>query len=119
MADSPEIPLHVFQVLEEEYISLHGPISADGLTVELPDEENENKWRTVEARLDWRFHQGHIKDPVRFANSLLQHKKPQQPLPIPSQLENIQSYEWLKIELERYLLQKIDNATLQRLGDWQ
>ena len=116
---SPEIPLHVFQVLEEEYISLHGPISADGLTVELPDEENENKWRTVEARLDWRFHQGHIKDPVRFANSLLQHKKPQQPPPIPSPLQNIQSPEWIKIELERYLLQKIDNATLQRLCDWQ
>jgi hypothetical protein len=116
---APEIPLHVFQVLEEEYISLHGPISADGLPVELPDEGNENKWRTVEARLDWRFHQGHIKDPVRFANTLLQHKEPQQPLPIPSPLQNIQPSEWTKIELERYLLQKIDNTTLQGLCDWQ
>jgi hypothetical protein len=45
MANSPEIPLHVYQVLEEEYISLHGAISEDGLTVELPDQENENTWR--------------------------------------------------------------------------
>jgi hypothetical protein len=115
MANSPETPLHVYQVLEEEYISLHGAISEDGLTVELPDQENENTWRPVEARRDWRFHQGHIKDPVGFASGLLLCKGPQQE----STLQNIQSFNWMKTDLKKYLLQKIDHATLQRLCDWQ
>jgi hypothetical protein len=72
MSSRLEIPLHLFEVLEEEYISLHGPIPAgEVLTVMLPNAEAEDKWREVKAARNWLFDEGHIKDPVGLANSLL------------------------------------------------
>jgi hypothetical protein len=72
MSSSLEIPLHLYEVLEEEYISLHGPIPAgEVLTVKLPNVEAEDKWRAVRAARNWLFDEGHLKDPVGLANSLL------------------------------------------------
>src|SRR2546423_6460935 len=72
MSSSLETPLHLYEVLEEEYISLHGPIPVgEVLTVRLPNVEAEDKWREVRAARKWLFDEGHIKDPVGFANSLL------------------------------------------------
>lgn len=66
-----DIPLHLYQVLEEEYASLHGPIRADRkFYVQLPDEENENYTWCVEAGRDWFFRLGHVKDVEPLAGRL-------------------------------------------------
>ncbi|HEX6184187.1 MAG TPA: patatin-like phospholipase family protein [Pyrinomonadaceae bacterium] len=68
MPDTPDITLHAYQILEEEYVALHGSISADPLRLKLPDGE---KMREVEATLGWDFRLGHLKDPPGFAGYLL------------------------------------------------
>ncbi|HYP53920.1 MAG TPA: patatin-like phospholipase family protein, partial [Pyrinomonadaceae bacterium] len=73
MSKSSEIPLHVYQVLEEEYVSLHGSLEEDDVLA-LPHEAREDKRRgagdgrrrKVRARRDWFFHRGHVKNPVGF-----------------------------------------------------
>jgi hypothetical protein len=81
MQKNPEIPLEFFQVLEEEYISLHGAIPSppeDVLTIELPSEgdarasEGARKWRRVDAARDWTFRKGHVRDGVGLAKAILQ-----------------------------------------------
>ncbi|HZI19104.1 MAG TPA: patatin-like phospholipase family protein [Pyrinomonadaceae bacterium] len=77
---SESVPLHVFEVLEEEYVSLYGPI-ADGetLEVQLPavagassaGGEGRKAVRTVEAARDWLFRAGHLRDARAFAEDLL------------------------------------------------
>jgi hypothetical protein len=64
MPQQTEIPLHLYQVLEEEYLSLHGELSQSE-TVRLGDREAD-----IVAELDWDFHRGHIKEPERLANKL-------------------------------------------------
>lgn len=64
MPEQVEIPLHLYQVLEEEYLSLHGQLSQSE-TVRLGDREEE-----IVAELDWDFHRGHVRDPARLANRL-------------------------------------------------
>jgi hypothetical protein len=56
-------PLHLFQVLEEEFLSLHGDSALQPTVVTL-------KHRPVAAGLDWDFGDGHIKSPDRLANLL-------------------------------------------------
>jgi hypothetical protein len=126
MSSSPEMPLHLFQVLEEEYVSLHRPLSIDSLTVQLPDEENENRWRDVTARFDWSFHEGHVKDPFAFAASLLSvpdskdaKAKKRSPRTSRTIAQEAQSYDWAKWNLKRYLRQKISDERLQGICDDQ
>ena len=64
MPEQVEIPLHLYQVLEEEYLSLHGQLSGSE-TVRLRNREED-----ITAELDWRFHRGHVKDPARLASKL-------------------------------------------------
>jgi hypothetical protein len=74
MPDNIEIPLHLYQVLEEEFTSLYGSIPAEEiLVVELPAGEGGEELppRRVEAALDWRFRGGHVKDPVGLVAELL------------------------------------------------
>jgi Patatin-like phospholipase len=71
MTDTSKIPLQVYQVLEEEYISLHGPLDHKNEVV-LPDNNiSVDKYRLVRARRDWRFHRGHIKNPISLARKLV------------------------------------------------
>jgi hypothetical protein len=63
MPTSPEIPLHLYQVLEEEYLSLHGELSSE--------EEIKLHGHTIIARLDWQFHSGHLKAPAKLADKLV------------------------------------------------
>lgn len=62
MQKNPEIPLYVYQVLEEEYESLHGRIR-ERVTTYLPNPEDDNEPLLVESWRDWDFHRGHIKRP--------------------------------------------------------
>ncbi|HEU4478878.1 MAG TPA: patatin-like phospholipase family protein [Pyrinomonadaceae bacterium] len=76
MPSSLDFPFHVFQVLEEEYISLYGHLEQKTKTY--------LRGRQVTSGLDWNFHQGHIKDWVDFTSHL---QKPNLNLPI-----NLQRY---------------------------
>ena len=58
MPNSLDLPLHLFQVLEEEYLSLHGSLD-QRVEVNLAGQ-------SIISWLDWKFHQGHIKDFQRF-----------------------------------------------------
>ena len=58
-----DLPLHLFQVLEEEYISLYGQLEQQTV-INLDDRE-------VTSQLNWEFHPGHIKDLEKFKNSVL------------------------------------------------
>src|ERR1044072_1857359 len=72
MSSRLEIPLHLHEVLEEEYMSLHGSIPVgEALTVKLPNVEAEDKWREVRAARNWLFDEGHIVDPVGWPTPLL------------------------------------------------
>lgn len=119
MAKSPEIPLQLYQVLEEEYISLHGPIPAsEVMTVKLPG-EGENGWRDVKATRGWRFWEGHIKDPVGFASALLLHirtnaSKKQQPEDSSPTMQDDQSSDPAG-KLKDYLCTRIRVETLQEI----
>jgi hypothetical protein len=72
MSHSTKIPLDLFQVLEEEFVTLHGIPAHDGSqTVTIPDAKNRDAFRSVTATLDWSFHPSHIKDPRGLAVDLL------------------------------------------------
>lgn len=62
-----DLPLHLFQVLEEEYISLYGQLEQETI-VNLKDGLKD---RPVTSKLDWNFHAGHIKDWEKFKSNLL------------------------------------------------
>ncbi len=62
MPNSLDLSFHVFQVLEEEYISLHGHLEQE-TKILLRD-------RPVTSALDWNFHQGHIRNWEEFKRYL-------------------------------------------------
>lgn len=62
MSEPLDLPLHLFQVLEEEHISLYGRLD-DETIINL-------RGNRVTSRLDWRFHPGHIKDWEEFKHNL-------------------------------------------------
>jgi hypothetical protein len=71
MAKDVDIPLHLYQVLEEEYLNLHGPLAEEDV-VELPTTRAGVKtYRRVRARRDWLFHRGHIERPLSLILKLL------------------------------------------------
>ncbi|HEX8649222.1 MAG TPA: patatin-like phospholipase family protein [Pyrinomonadaceae bacterium] len=118
MSSRLEIPLHLFEVLEEEYISLHGPIPAgEVLTIKLPNVEAEDKWREVRAARNWLFDEGHIKDPVGLANSLLSSAQADQ--------RRAHASDHAREELRRYLVPDdrnvpapIDRNMLRKLSEF-
>ncbi|HEX8748204.1 MAG TPA: patatin-like phospholipase family protein, partial [Pyrinomonadaceae bacterium] len=65
-----DLPLFIYQVLEEEYESLHGPIPKE-VTAYLPNPYDELKPLAVKSRRDWDFGEGHIKARAAFIASLL------------------------------------------------
>ena len=108
MPTSPEIPLHLYQVLEEEYISLHGPIpNDDNFTVELHDDREASEWRRVKPARDWLFHEGHLKDPLGFARSLLPDEPSQQQTASPATAREVQPSGAQRRELRTYLRSKL------------
>jgi hypothetical protein len=71
MAKDVDIPLHLYQVLEEEYLNLHGPLAEEDV-VELPTTRGGVKtYRRVRARRDWLLHRGHIERPLSLILKLL------------------------------------------------
>jgi hypothetical protein len=67
MPEHVDIPLHLYQVLEEEYLSLHGELSPREV-VRLGGRDE-----GIVAELDWDFHAGHVRAPGRLAHRLTPH----------------------------------------------
>ncbi|HYO91115.1 MAG TPA: patatin-like phospholipase family protein, partial [Pyrinomonadaceae bacterium] len=65
-----DLPLYLYQVLEEEYESLHGPVPQE-VTAYLPNPDNELKPLAVKSKRDWDFGEGHVKARAAFIASLL------------------------------------------------
>ncbi|MDQ1558785.1 MAG: hypothetical protein QOD32_1845 [Pyrinomonadaceae bacterium] len=71
------LPLHLYQVLEEEYLSLHGPLPDDkNFFIELHDDDEASEWRRVKSTRDWLFREGHLKDPRSFVLRLFPYAPP-------------------------------------------
>ncbi|HYH87537.1 MAG TPA: hypothetical protein VEX60_18930 [Pyrinomonadaceae bacterium] len=115
MPKNPEIPLHLYQVLEEEFISLHGPIPADEiLIVELPGGEEGVGARPVEAARDWLFRGGHVKDAVGLASEILQFSDGAESRPAAA-ADTLAQDEWARKNLLEYLRGEIDRKILVQL----
>jgi hypothetical protein len=64
------IPLYLYQMLEEEYESLHGPMPEE-VTAFLPNPDDELRPLQVHSKRDWEFHAGHIKAREGLASAIL------------------------------------------------
>jgi hypothetical protein len=117
MPKNPEIPLHLFQVLEEEYLSLHGPIPDEEPLLELPGDEVGQPRRPVKAARDWLFHEGHVKNAVGFAAEVLQFDEVQEGRLVASDASGAQD-EWARRNLLEYLRREIDHKVLIELVEW-
>jgi hypothetical protein len=123
MSKNFEIPLHLYQALEEEYISMHGPLRDEDI-VELPFSKGGEKiYRRVEARRDWLFHRGHLKNPLSLALKLLPQElwpssakassmAAQQNVPPPQAAAKTPASETTNQTLNEYLRQEITDAVL-------
>src|ERR1043166_5500090 len=105
MPQSSRIPLHIYQVLEEEYISLHGQIpTSPPMTIPLPD--GRGGWRAVEAARDWLFHVGHIKRPTVFAASVLPQRAAEREHIPPGVAQQLSAFDWSREKLKEYVSER-------------
>lgn len=113
-----KIPLHLFQVLEEEYVNLHGPDARLGsLVVELSNPNEPKETRSVVANLDWLFDTTHLKNAVLFARELLRFAQPQPGSGKLDASSNVHTSDWVKENLARYIVQRINKENLQKLAE--
>jgi len=118
MPTSPEIPLHLYQVLEEEYISLHGPIPEDeAFFVELHDDPEASERRRVKPARDWLFHEGHLKDPLNFARNLLLDDASQRQTASPAAAREVQPSGAQRRKLRTYLRSKLPPDLLKSMNE--
>jgi Patatin-like phospholipase len=136
MSRASSIPLHVYEVLEEEYESLHGPITKEPLVVHLPGKfraesagdrapdhapgagapaEEHGLWREVEAARDWDFRRGHLRDATGLAAALLPSDAPER-RDLPAELaQQIQAFDWAKEQLKKRLYAGLGAELLREL----
>jgi hypothetical protein len=70
MAASSQIPLYLFQVLEEEYVALHNESPLKQQEFKLPDRFARGVVRKVTPTFDWSFDASHIRDAGAFIAAL-------------------------------------------------
>jgi hypothetical protein len=122
------VPLHVFQVLEEECANLYGQTPAGEVAeVWLPErgggamrpgaadvELKGVRLRPVEAARDWRFRRGHLTDPAGLAAEVLRADAPGAAAAgRPDHLYE----EWARTNLRKYLRGRLDNEALGRVEE--
>ncbi|HVF43353.1 MAG TPA: patatin-like phospholipase family protein, partial [Pyrinomonadaceae bacterium] len=133
MPNSPDIPLHLFQIMEEEYVNLYGqppeefedcseaatpnappPARRKGTKIWLPDRgyagagvASEAAGRTVWAGRDWFFRPGHLIDPAGLAAEIL-NEGAAESTGVPSHIYD----EWAKDNLREHLVKLMDKKVL-------
>src|SRR5262245_60092308 len=115
MNSSRTTPLHIFEVLEEEFLALHGTPYQE-IQVKLADPDAENGFRMVTATRTWNFYESHIKSSATLANELLPQNEDSK--------GGMGSYEanpdsWAKKHLKAYIWGKLDPATQTALTQAQ
>jgi len=70
MPDLSNDPLELYQVLEEEFVSLHGELSEPVKITLHEQKDKQNERKVIVARLDWRFDESHIKDAAGLLRKL-------------------------------------------------
>lgn len=103
---NPGIPLYLYQVLEEEYESLHGPIPAE-VVAYLPNTEDASKPLPIKSKGGWEFDAGHIKARADFAAALLGEDWEELP-------GVVGPYDRAKKELIAYLRSKVADGAAQQ-----
>jgi hypothetical protein len=124
-----DLPLHLFQVLEEEYQSLHGSLDDGPAPVHVPAHGGPQRqtcgqaaadgddclWREVQAARDWRFLPGHIKDPVLLAALLVPVDEPEfRQLP-PDLVQLLPSFDLARENLKRHIYGQISHDLILEL----
>lgn len=118
MSHSTNIPLHLFQVLEEEFVNLHGPdAKLSSVTVELSDPKKHESVRSVVADLNWLFNSTHIKNAPAFAAEILRFAKPQGRVEADKRATTAHTSDWVKENLAAYITRNVDMENLARLRD--
>lgn len=117
MPSKVDLPLHVYQVLEEEYSYLYGPIPEEPLQIQLFDDAGPGERMTVEAALDWRFRKGHVRSPRIFAARILA-SSAEERTHLPSDAaEQVSGDDWTKDNLKRHLRDVLGDKLLRNLLD--
>ena len=114
MSSSTRMPLYLFQVLEEEFISLHS-VKLESEQVAFPDPDKPGKSRVVTANMEWEFHATHIKNPRAFIAELLRQPISQISGATLSALSNIPTQDWTKNNLTRELRHSFGREMVERL----
>ncbi|HLL70678.1 MAG TPA: patatin-like phospholipase family protein [Pyrinomonadaceae bacterium] len=104
-AHNTHIPLYLYQVLEEEYESLHGPIPA-AVQACLPNTADASKPQAITSTGGWEFDTGHIKARKDFAAALLGEDTEELP-------NTAGPYDRAKKELIAYLRGRIAHGALK------
>lgn len=117
MPTSPEMPLALYQILEEEYNSLHGPVRGEEDFVELPGDKKAGEWRRVKAKRDWFFYEGHLRDSRSFARRLLPTTPPQGSPTPRADAPSVQPFGTEKNDLRVYLRSKLSPALLKSVDE--
>lgn len=114
MSSSTRMPLYLFQVLEEEFISLHS-VTLESEQVPFPDPNQPGKSRDVTANLSWQFHPTHIKNPRAFIAELLRQPISQISGATLSALSGIPTQDWTKNNLTRDLRHSFGREMVESL----
>ena len=116
MSRKTKFPLHLFQVLEEEYVNMPGSNGRlENLTVELTDPKHPDERRPVLATLNWFFHTTHIKNASQFAAELIHFAEPDNEQS-KSKSATVHTVDWVKENLCKYIVGNIDKENLERLS---
>ncbi|HEV7902201.1 MAG TPA: patatin-like phospholipase family protein [Pyrinomonadaceae bacterium] len=105
------IPLYLYQVLEEEYESLHGVINPEGVKAYLPNPQDKAEPLEVQSKRGWDFWAGHIrkKERASFISMLTGRSEESPGLASP--------YEHLKRDLVKYLRIRLLEDNKTSIGD--
>lgn len=118
MSHSSDIPLHLHQVLEEEYANIHEPISLQHeFLIKLPEKGFDGALRCVKAKPDWDFREGHIKSLRSFAAAVLEFQAERWGDTV-AHYHDAQTAAPQSRELNAYLVSKLSDGLQQALRDY-
>ena len=112
MSYDPETPLTLYQVLEEEYESLHGQFPEE-VTAYLSDPADDARPVEVKSGRSWDFRAGHLRAPKALASALLADAPARNKAHAPAGTASAGPHDQAKAKLCAYLRDKIlggDNA---------
>ena len=114
MKDLRTIPLHIFEVLEQEFLALHG-VPYDTLEVKLSDSNAPDGSRVVTSLRKWDFHPSHIKDASALTAHLVPLKLDQTSSEAAGSNLEEDPEDCARKNLRDYIWNKLDRATQEEL----